>query len=104
MKAHNFSGIRKEKEVKATSQLAIPEINGYMLSWPLHEKISYVLRTAESPKTTRQIFERLLSIDSSLHTDKEKSLKNVSTVLSIKNGELFQRVKNETGENAYIMK
>lgn len=94
----------KERAIRPPSQLAIGEMNGYVIGWPIHEKISYVLRKGGGrPMPTREIIDELFKIDHSMLKDKDKAAKNISSVLSMKNGELYAREKNGN-EYAYILK
>lgn len=72
----------------------------YIASWPIHEKIKHVLSIDNRPLSSRDIINKLLTLEPALNANKEKTAKNISTVLSIRKGDLFERVEMG-GQNYY---
>ncbi len=83
--------------IQVSPQLTLNEMNGYNSNTTNIAKIEYVLREAGKPLTTRQIIDRLLILDPALNANKLKVAKNISTVLSINQGDdkRFTRGKTE---------
>lgn len=89
------------KNENEAPQLAIQSFKGYDVNWAIHEKISYVLKHSHEALTTRQIIDKLLSLEPGLNATKTKTEKNISTILSIKKDKLFKRIEEKGKENKY---
>lgn len=90
----------KHQNTEKPEPALLPKTRAYSASWPIHEKIKHVLIIDNRPLSSRDIINRLLSLEPALNVNKEKTAKNISTVLSIRKGDLFERVEMG-GQNYY---
>lgn len=81
-------------------------VNGYNSNTTVVEKIKYVLKHSDQPLSSREISERLISIEPNLGgANRSTTFKNVSTLLSINKGEgkAFKRIEKEGEENKFAL-
>lgn len=57
--------------------------NGYNSKSTILEKIKYILKESEEGMTSREIIDRMLTLEPALNANKQKTAKNISTILSI---------------------
>lgn len=88
----------KELEIKPKSVVSsstVTEDKEYSKEWSLNRKIQFIIGKNNKPLTSNEIASQLLMLDKSLAKDREKTIKNVSTILSIETGKIYSRVKEE---------
>lgn len=88
----------KELEIKPKSVVSsstVTEDKEYSKEWSLNRKIQFIIGKNNKPLTSNEISSQLLMLDKSLAKDREKTIKNVSTILSIETGKIYSRVKEE---------
>lgn len=88
-----------------TSDL-LPEQQVYSAKWTWLRKISYAIKEAGKPVTTKQIVEILEAYEPKLVEERKTAISSVSSTLSVKAGKFsdkkcFVKSINESGEYAY---
>ena len=78
-------------------------IGDYNPDTTILEKIKYVLRNSDQPLTSREISEKLMSMDKELAKNRITTIKNVSTIISMNrgNGKVFKRIEKEGEDNKF---
>lgn len=94
----------KELELKPkspASSVPVNEDKEYSKDWSLNRKIQFIISKNNKPLTSGEISAQLLIIDRALAKEREKTVKNVSTILSIETGKRYSRVKEENKREFY---
>ncbi len=88
-----------------SSSLTTPQESHYSTKDTIIGKVKYVLAESGREMTTSEIVSRLLDIDEIFRGDKNKTAKNVSTILSVNQGvgKVFKRRQDERNNNLFSL-
>lgn len=99
----NYEEISKSLKELETAVSSNMDFYNYESEWTIIEKVKYVLSKSEAPLTSREISEKLMKLEPALAEKKDSTIKNVSTILSVYQGEgkPFKRIEREKMNNLF---